>query len=246
LGGATGSLAAGLACATPNGMTNADCEPFSCSGLGMVSYWEGESNASDSYGTHNGTLMNGVTFAPGKVGQAFSFDGVDDYINAGNFITNYSQFTFSFWTKMNSYPDPDYMTPFCQGEAAFPPDPNYFCFYTSTSAGSSGLQVRWLDMRTTISFGTGAWNHIVVTYDGSDIRQYLNSVLVNAGAYPPQSIGNANPLLFGKGYAYPGYLVTTYFSGLIDELAIFNRALTPAEIQKIYNNSLTGNAYCAY
>ncbi len=47
---------------------------------GMVSWWRGQDDANDSVGTNHGTMMNGATFAPGKVGQAFSFDGVDDYV----------------------------------------------------------------------------------------------------------------------------------------------------------------------
>src|SRR3989304_5996219 len=45
---------------------------------GMVSWWGGDGNAFDIIGANNGTLMNGATYAAGKVGQAFSFDGVND------------------------------------------------------------------------------------------------------------------------------------------------------------------------
>ncbi|MEI7451980.1 MAG: LamG-like jellyroll fold domain-containing protein [Candidatus Falkowbacteria bacterium] len=252
VGGSVGALTSGAHCATPAGINDGtDCTLASCSGLGMVSYWRGENNANDAHSLNNGTLMNGATFAPGKVGQAFSFDGVNDYVDLGNFITSYPQFTFSFWVKVNSYPDPNYMTPFCQAIAVYPPSSRNFCVYTSTSADSSGFEASWTDgtylnMRTTIAFGSGIWNHVVVTYDGSNVKQYLNSVLVNTGAYSAKSIGNANSLLIGKGYAYPGYLATTYFSGLVDEVAVSNRALNLTEIQGMYNNSLAGNAYCAY
>lgn len=47
---------------------------------GLVSWWPGDNSALDIVGTNNGTLMNGATFAAGKVGQAFSFDGVNDYV----------------------------------------------------------------------------------------------------------------------------------------------------------------------
>src|SRR5205085_562953 len=48
----------------------------------MVSWWPGDGNATDIQGGNNGTLQNGATFAPGMVGQAFSFDGVNDFVNA--------------------------------------------------------------------------------------------------------------------------------------------------------------------
>ena len=49
----------------------------------LVSWWPGEGDASDIQGPNDGTLQNGVAFATGRVGQAFSMDGVDDYVNAG-------------------------------------------------------------------------------------------------------------------------------------------------------------------
>jgi hypothetical protein len=47
---------------------------------GLVSWWNGEGNAADSAGTNHGSLMNGASYALGKVGMAFSFDGIDDRI----------------------------------------------------------------------------------------------------------------------------------------------------------------------
>src|SRR5437762_12176106 len=47
----------------------------------MVSWWPGDANANDIQGSNNGTLQNGATFAAGMVGQAFRFDGVDDYVH---------------------------------------------------------------------------------------------------------------------------------------------------------------------
>ncbi|MCA9131477.1 MAG: hypothetical protein KDB22_30570, partial [Planctomycetales bacterium] len=55
------------------------------SGLGfqpedVAGWWTGDNTTNDFGGTNNGTLMNGATYAPGKVGTAFSFDGVDDIL----------------------------------------------------------------------------------------------------------------------------------------------------------------------
>ena len=47
----------------------------------LVSWWHAEGNANDSADGNNGTLQNGATFGTGRSGQAFSFDGVDDYVN---------------------------------------------------------------------------------------------------------------------------------------------------------------------
>jgi hypothetical protein len=47
----------------------------------LISWWRGEGDATDSADSNHGTLVNGVTFAPGKVGQAFSFNGIDQYVS---------------------------------------------------------------------------------------------------------------------------------------------------------------------
>jgi len=49
----------------------------------MVSWWGGDNNALDMAGTNIGTLQGGTTYAAGKVGQTFSFGGVNDYVDAG-------------------------------------------------------------------------------------------------------------------------------------------------------------------
>ena len=51
---------------------------------GLVSWWKGEGNAQDSGGSRHGTVVGDTTFVPGKVGQAFSFDGDGDYVQVPN------------------------------------------------------------------------------------------------------------------------------------------------------------------
>ena len=70
---------------------------------GLVSWWPGDGNANDIRGGNNGTLQGGVTFAAGKVEQAFSFDGVDDFISipvAAN-LGMTSAYTFDAWVKFD-------------------------------------------------------------------------------------------------------------------------------------------------
>ncbi len=69
---------------------------------GLVNWWPGDRHANDIVGGNHGTLENGATFASGKVGQAFSLDGEDDFVNVPdneqlNFATN--DFTVDFWVN---------------------------------------------------------------------------------------------------------------------------------------------------
>ena len=67
---------------------------------GLVSWWPGDGNAEDIQNGNDGTLMNGASFAPGMVGEAFSLDGVDDHVLIGNPANLQLQdFTIDLWVK---------------------------------------------------------------------------------------------------------------------------------------------------
>ena len=75
---------------------------------GLISRWPGDGNTDDIEGGNNGSLQNGATFATGLVGQAFSLDGVNDYITIPR-STNLqpAQITVTAWIKASSaQPDP--------------------------------------------------------------------------------------------------------------------------------------------
>jgi len=64
---------------------------------GLISWWPGDGNANDIEDGNDGTLVNGAASAPGKVGQAFSLDGIDDHISVNsNSNLNPSSFTYDF------------------------------------------------------------------------------------------------------------------------------------------------------
>src|SRR5215467_8036394 len=71
---------------------------------GIVSWWPGDGNANDIQGGNDGTLVNGATFAPGIVDQAFSFDGINDYAQApdGGLPLGSAARTLELWMKPGS------------------------------------------------------------------------------------------------------------------------------------------------
>jgi hypothetical protein len=76
---------------------------------GMVSWWKAEGNADDSQDDNHGTLQGGATFAPGKVGQAFSFDGNNQYVLIADPVPAnlqiQNEITLDAWIYVTSYPD---------------------------------------------------------------------------------------------------------------------------------------------
>lgn len=89
------------------------------------------------------------------------------------------------------------------------------------------------------SLGTGAWRHLAMVYNGTDIRLYLDGNLDSNGASNPAAYtggifnGNADFRIGAHGTT-----VTQFFDGLIDEVAVFNRALSSTEISDIFNNGI--------
>src|SRR5687767_6114467 len=79
-------------------MTGENCAPLAD---GLISWYKAEGNADDTQGTHNGTLRNGVAFSSGVGGQAFSFDGVNDQVDLGNWF-NLQTFTFELWVNVGA------------------------------------------------------------------------------------------------------------------------------------------------
>ena len=81
-------------------------------------------------------------------------------------------------------------------------------------------------MRNTAASATGAWTHLAVTYDGANLRLYVNGVQTASRALTGSIVTTTGLLKIG-GNAVSG----EWFNGLIDEVRIYNRALTAAQIQ---------------
>lgn len=207
----------------------------------MVSWWPGDGNADDIIGTNNGTLQNGATFADGKVGRAFSLDGTNDYVeiphsDSLNFGAT-QPMSMNLWIKRtNAFPLQTIMgkRPDCFTQLHYlmawgaPGSGNYFLF-GSTGAPANGVST------TADKLPLNTWTFVSITFDGATATMYINGTPVasHAMSFDP----NTAPLIIGSGRADGcGY----YFGGLIDELEIFNRALTADEIAAIYNAGSAG------
>ncbi len=196
--------------------------------LGMVSWWPGDGNANDIIDGNNGTLVNGATFAAGRVGQAFSLDGADDHVqvpdSAGLDLT--SQITIDAWInpavlgrrvvdKITAGGADGYLLDIWPGNVRF-------------IVGNKGVN-------GSTPLSTGTWTHIAATYDGSQMRVYVNGVLDGFLGTSIAIPTNNLPLRIGADQNG-----SNLFNGLIDEVEIFSRALSAAEILSIYSAGSDG------
>ena len=213
---------------------------------GLVSWWQAEGNANDTVGGNSGILVNGVTFAPGKVGQAFSFDGTNSYIeiadNPNLHFTN--AITIEAWIYPTSLGACHNIVSKWDWAVA-----NAQMSYTTAvqPSGQMGFGVCNVgdcpqgagSVLSTNSIPVNQWTHFAATYDGSNLSIYVNGVCENQTAYNNGIFPGTNSLLIGAAVTN-GAEVVSPFVGLIDEAAVYNQALSAAEIAAIYNASSAG------
>lgn len=209
---------------------------------GLVSWLAGEGNIKDSIGANNGVLVNGAAFATGKVGQAFTFDGATGYVKIPRSpsldVTN--AFTIDFWMRA----DPGniigetyqgLVTSDFFGIEISMPFRRGIQVYASTNNGATWVHTIDYNGGVGALFASGEWHHIAGTYDGTKLQLYVDG---QPSGNPAPMTGLISPmrpdgfLTIGSedGRGEPG----RYFKGQIDEVDIFNRALSASEIQAIY------------
>jgi hypothetical protein len=231
----------------------ADCVP---SPSGLVGWWPGEGNADDIVGANNGILKGGVTFAAGKVGEALSFDGVSGYVtNATPGLTNIrNSYTMEFWAwpraARASTPETTsgIMGISDQRYAIFPDNYDAEGYAgAGVSVGTNGVSVfehsyAYLPSLLVYDAPIVGWTHIAVVHQNRQATLYINGVLVRTGlvsgtdSYPSTSLGEGSN---GPGLYYG------YYAGLLDEVSIYSRALSPSEVQAIYNAGSAGKCKSA-
>lgn len=219
---------------TVSGSPPTDCvQPPS----GMLAWLPGDGNTTDLTGNHNGTLQNGATYAAGRVGQAFSFDGVDDFVDLGAWNAG-ATWTLEAWVNPAALPTGrkgilgGYQS--CADWGISLEDGK---FGVTVNEPTACTRTYLWDQTPT----TGAWYHVVGTNDGATARLYVNGVLRISGPVTANYIGT------GAGTRIGGEVCCTgdFFPGLIDEPTIYSRALSAAEILAIYNAGSNGKCKTA-
>lgn len=208
--------------------------------LGLVSAWPlnngGGLVARDAVGQNHGTLMNGPTWGMGPLGSALSFDGVNDYVEADGiepqhftlsvflFVDGLPSHNDSYggWVIANSSQIP---VQYCIGYS--PTNNNIFAFISSSEASISTPNGSILQ---------GKPYHVALTYNQSTQSIYINGILSASSArtvtlvYPT----SGNRIQIGR-WGYIGY--TRNFNGKLSDVRLYNRALSAAEVQRIYLRS---------
>ncbi len=209
-------------------------------GENLVGYWKFDDNAGgiatdNSGGGNNGTIY-GTALADGKFDNAFHFNGTSDYVEVPNNPSlEFDELTWVAWVKMDAMNVTNGILSksfvgdvvgewggFVSGadtEITADTAPYRAKFFASTSSGRSTIYGE-------TNLSTGNWYHLAGTYDGAKIRIYVNGVKDGETALSG-ALHVDMPLWIGRGAKL------FYLSGALDEVRLYNYALSDSEIQQL-------------
>jgi hypothetical protein len=206
----------------------------------------------DAVSANHGTLMNGATFTDGKIGKAFTFDGINDVVtlptNTMKFTNN---FTISLWFNVSDGGN-SWGTLFSTYHNDGSGDYGYFLHKTGSnllwqiySSGNNNNKTVAIP-----SYSTGTWFNVVVTANNTVENGFSNAIYINGSLvgyntymenirYHPTI--NHYPSI-GAMYYGSSPTISNPFNGKIDAVNIWDRKLTSTEITELYNAG-TGKQY---
>lgn len=211
----------------------------------LISWWPGDGNANDISGNEqNGTPSGGVSFAQGKVGQGFLFDGIDGRIEIPDSSVlrfGTGDLTVDAWIK--AAPGTDFRGIIGKELQAFPfpsivfrlSDQGLLQFaVTDCGTGECGFGVTRQPVQSPFRVDDDVFHHLAGVRHSSGYELYVDGQLVATRVEPARNSDSTAPLFIGIQAISTNGSVMFPFQGLVDEVEIFDRALTGAEIQALF------------
>jgi len=188
---------------------------------------------------NDGTLVNSPTWVDGKYNKALDLDGINQYVSCGTAIVPTGEITLAVWIKFDTPSEPYRNDSVINKMLDVSP---YLIWKIGLESSDSGVTYHFrLDIRCTntgnqvvtsnINVEAGVWYYIVGTFDGRYLKIYQDGVL-----YGTVDLGLIDTIADASETVYVGYEKANvrYFNGIIDEVRIYDRALTLNEIELLY------------
>jgi hypothetical protein len=221
---------------------------------GLISWWPGDGNANDVKGGNHGSLQNGATFGAGMAGQGFSFDGLGSHVAIPHSSTlNVSSFSLIAWVKVPFTASSEYQTIIAKSDNSIllSETRNFGLFvnpfnrefdpavvHAGFATGPGQFPGPFIAVQGTTPVTNGIFHHVAATFDTTaGVKIFTDGVEETRAAPYPSGLGatpgfTTTPVSIG----YNSIVANAYgpMIGIVDEVAIFNRALSASEIQSIY------------
>ena len=218
------------------GSTADRTKPINSLDRGLVGCWtfDGDyTKAPDCSGNNNtGTLINGPTRVQGKIGQGLSFDGVNDCVSIAdsNSLNVTGSITTSAWIKVAS--NDSGFHEIVRKENATP------WFLLLNSGNKIALSTTGAPIEYNDGFSYTAdnqWHQVTGTFDGTTIRMYKDGVFQTS--YAGGALQSGTDVAGIGGLPSVGCTNGQFFNGSIDDVRIYNRTLSPAEVKRMYDTT---------
>ncbi len=199
---------------------------------GLVGWWPFNGNANDESGNGNNGTVNGATLTEDRFGNgnaAYGFDGVDDNIIVNDDATlRPEQITISAWLNSSNESSNQIIYKGDWSDASNEQYSVNSSFHFGIKSQSNCIAgIGWISCNEQNTFNPSEWHHVVAKYDGNFLKLYLDCILIDSTAHEgviDSCIGGE--LIFGSSWGQIPY----YFNGQIDDIGIWNRALSEEEI----------------
>jgi hypothetical protein len=223
--------------------TNAPPPPTNCVATppGVVAWWRAEENANDEGANHSATANNGVSYQPGLVGKAFRVDGAHGRINVPDdeSFKLVEALSIEGWVKLAN---PAFGLVLMRGDDRPGLDP----YFLGVNPGviSFGISDNVDSAVVSAPFPTGEWKHVAGTFEASTglLKLYLDGALVtqmHTTRRPARELDDQSNPGLGIGNV-SGSSINFPWDGWIDEVTLYNRALSDGEILSIYHAGSAG------
>jgi hypothetical protein len=245
--GAGGSDGASGAAGDASGAGAGGADPCPDPPLGMVAWWPGEGDASDLVGGSDGRLGQGTSFAPGLVDQAFDLDGVDDYVDFGNasaLHVSSADFSVDAWVRFDAVPAADMSIVDkmsaggvnLDGWRLIKQEDNRFWFCFGGGSVNRCVDPEFTLFSTTLAV-PDVWFHVAAVKSASGFSLYVNGEQEDSRSQLPAFVDTHSASLLVGSYILEG----SHLDGLVDEVHVFNRALSATEVRSIFSTGKLGN-----
>ena len=212
--------------------------PTPSAGLVLHLPFDGSYNDTSGYG-NNGAPKGNMRFTPGVVGQqAAYFDG-KSYVEIpdSNSLDLSGAFTFSVWLYKEDAGSGGWAVVLSKGDTAATDDNSPYGLIHASGLSPTVRLTK--DNRYNYVTSAGAktdfkqWHHLGVTWDGRDVKFYVDGVLTDTQTWEGPLPNSARSLLIGCDP--PG--ATEYFRGMMDDLRIYDYALSASDVQSVYSSA---------